>query len=404
MAQTEHQHLPYHFSKKNKQVALIIEAGNEYDKELLKGIKKYTQENEHWSIYISDYGKENTDLSWLSSWRGDGILARIENKQIAEYISELHLPTIDLSLTRTIQELPYVATKDFLMAQMAADHLTEQGLRRFGFCGDTKRHRYSKLNMHFQAYLEKTGYPCHSLCTYSSAGKSQMEQKLQLARWVEGLPKPIGILVCSQGEQLLEACQLAGVSVPEEAAIIELDHDEILCELVDRQLSTVILNTSKAGYNAASLLDQMMREHDDTYDTSILETEEHPHRPSADELAKKDKMVSDALKFIHNNACDGITVNDILNKVPLSRRILEHRFRKVLGRTPHEEIVAARLKYVKQLLSETNLTLVSIADRTGFKHAEYLSVAFKREIGISPSQYRKIHTKRRLAVNCRVES
>ena len=119
----------------------------------------------------------------------------------------------------------------------------------------------------------------------------------------------------------------------------------------------------------------------------------------AETIVSKDKIVSDALDFIQSNACDGINVMDVLNEIPLSRRVLEHRFRKVLGKTPHEEIISARIKRVKQLLLETDLTLNSIADRAGFKHTEYLSVAFKREVGISPSQYRKLNNCKKLPIN-----
>jgi LacI family transcriptional regulator len=377
-----------------KQVAFILETSNDYDKGFLKGIKQYAQENQHWSVYMCDLGINNPDLTWLSRWKGDGILARVENEQITKYILELNLPTIDLSSTRLIPELPFVGTKDYLTAQMAADHLLHQGYQIFAFCGDTKQHRYNRMHFHFQTYLEKLGYPCNLFnCSY--AGKSKMEEKIRIARWIEDLPKPIGVFACTQGLELFEACQLAGVSVPDEAAVIGFDKDEILCELLDRQLSTVILNTARTGYNAACLLDQIMAERENQLD----ENEEITNLHSAEALAKKDKYVSEALTYIHSNACEGITVNDVLTRVPLSRRMLEHRFRKTLGRTPHEEIIAVRLKYVKQLLADTNLTLVSIADRAGFKHTEYLSVVFKRELGISPSQYRKLNARRRLAVN-----
>jgi LacI family transcriptional regulator len=167
------------------------------------------------------------------------------------------------------------------------------------------------------------------------------------------------------------------------------------CEIMDRHLSTGILNISKTEYNGSYLLDQFMAENE----LKESESEQKTEIPHTETNVRKDKIVSDALNFIHSNACDGITVSDVLNEIPLSRRVLEHRFRKVLGKTPHEEIISARIKRVKQLLLETDLTLNSIADRAGFKHTEYLSVAFKREVGISPSQYRKLNNCEKLPIN-----
>ena len=188
---------------------------------------------------------------------------------------------------------------------------------------------------------------------------------------------------------------MPGYSVLDDVTVIGFGQEQILCEIMDRHLSTGILNISKTEYNSSYLLDQIMAENE----LKESESEQKTESPHTETNVRKDKIVADALNFIHSNACDGITVSDVLNEIPLSRRVLEHRFRKVLGKTPHEEIISARIKRVKQLLLETDLTLNSIADRAGFKHTEYLSVAFKREVGISPSQYRKLNNCKKLPIN-----
>ena len=83
-----------------------------------------------------------------------------------------------------------------------------------------------------------------------------------------------------------------------------------------------------------------------------------------------------------------VNVSNVLKAVPHARRLLESRFKKLIGRTPHQEIVRAQVNRVKQLLTETELSLQEIAERSGFRHVEYLSVAFKREVGMPPSRYR----------------
>jgi LacI family transcriptional regulator len=112
-------------------------------------------------------------------------------------------------------------------------------------------------------------------------------------------------------------------------------------------------------------------------------------------LATDDIDISTAMRFIRAHAVEGINVEDVLRVVPLSRRVLEARFQKILGRTPHEEITRTRLERVKELLTETDLSLTAIAHRTGYKHVEYLSVVFKRETGQSPGEYRAQHRKQR---------
>jgi LacI family transcriptional regulator len=117
-------------------------------------------------------------------------------------------------------------------------------------------------------------------------------------------------------------------------------------------------------------------------------------RQSSDVLAVADPDVSLAVRLIRQRACEGIKVDDVLERVPLSRRVLEFRFKRTLGHTPHEEILRVQLQRAQQLLAETSLPLTAVADRSGFKHVEYFSVAFKREFGQTPSSYRAEHRSR----------
>lgn len=95
-----------------------------------------------------------------------------------------------------------------------------------------------------------------------------------------------------------------------------------------------------------------------------------------------------AVRFIHENAGRGIHVRDVAAHVRASRRWLDARFVEQFGRTPHEEIVRVQFALVEQLLARSDLSLERIAGQCGFRHAEYMSVAFKRRYGVSPSQWR----------------
>ena len=108
-------------------------------------------------------------------------------------------------------------------------------------------------------------------------------------------------------------------------------------------------------------------------------------------LAIEDRHVARAVAYIRGHACNGIAVDDVLRAVPQARRLLERRFKKLLGRTPHEEILRVQLDRVKALLAQTDLSLSEIAERCGFAHVEYLSVVFKKKAGVPPSQYRAKH-------------
>jgi LacI family transcriptional regulator len=111
-------------------------------------------------------------------------------------------------------------------------------------------------------------------------------------------------------------------------------------------------------------------------------------RRSTDVLAIEDRHLARAVRFIREHACEGITVEDVLEHVPLSRSVFERRFAQLFGHTPKAEIVRARLDRIKQLLAETEMPLKQIALKVGFEHPEYLNVIFKERTGQTPGQYR----------------
>jgi LacI family transcriptional regulator len=192
-----------------------------------------------------------------------------------------------------------------------------------------------------------------------------------------------------RGREVLDVCRQLGVSVPDQVAVIGVDNDELICDLADPPLSSVIPDTERTGYEAARLLDLLMAGQAELPLAHLIKPKGIAVRSSTDVLATDDIEVSIALRFIRAHALDGIKVEDVLRAVAVSRRVLESRFERLLGRTPHEEITRVQIERVKELLTETDLPLATIADRAGYKHVEYMSVVFKRETGIPPSQYRE---------------
>jgi len=112
-------------------------------------------------------------------------------------------------------------------------------------------------------------------------------------------------------------------------------------------------------------------------------------RQSSDVLVTEDQDIAIAIRFIREQACNAISVKDVLEIVPISRSALERRMRKVLGRSPQAEIARIRLNRVKQLLEETDLLQHVIAEKSGFTHPQYMAEVFKRETGITPGVYRQ---------------
>jgi LacI family transcriptional regulator len=350
----------------------------------------YARTHRPWAFDFVEQGRGDPPPKWLANWDGDGILARIENRPIAAAVARSRLPTVDLSAARLVPALPWVETNDAVIGKFAADHLIGAGLRHFGFCGDARFNWSKWRGEQFERALRVKGFACSVYQPLERKESLVEEQTAAIARWLRTLPLPAGILACYdiRAQQVLEASREAGLSVPGEIAVVGVDNDELLCELCTPPLSSVQPNQQLAGYEAARLLDRMMHGHRPASTTLLIDPLRLVVRQSSDVLAVHDSEVAAALKYIRQHACESIDVSDVLRAVPVSRRVLESRFRRLLGGTPHQEIVRARLERVKQLLIETNQTLAQIARLTGFEHVEYLSVVFKREVGTLPSRFR----------------
>jgi LacI family transcriptional regulator len=379
--------------RKPRAVALLIETSNAYARGVLAGVMAYVRQHKPWSIYLPELGRGETPPRWLARWRGDGIIARIETREIARAVRRTRLPVVDVSAARHLPGVPWVETDDASIARLAADHLLARGFRKLAFCGEP-RFNWSRWRAeHFARIAAEAGA---EVSVYASRGTAERPAPLgvehrDLAAWVRRLPRPVGVMACYdiKAQQLLDVCRELGVAVPEEVAVVGVDNDPLLCSLATPPLSSVIPNTHRTGYEAAALLDRLMSGDRVAPSAHLIPPLGIETRQSTDVLAIADREIAAAVRFIREHACDGATIADLLRAVPLSRRVLESRYKKATGRTPHEDLLRLRLERVKQLLAETDHSLERIATLAGFDHPEYMSVAFKRETGQTPGRYRR---------------
>jgi LacI family transcriptional regulator len=378
-----------------RKVALLVETSNAYARELLHGVRAWGREQHAWSMRLSEQGRGAGLPPWLRDWRGDGIIARVNNAEIARALRRTRVPVVDVAAALATPVFPRVVTDGAAATRLAAEHLRDRGFRHFAYCGD-RQFRWSAQRGRFFTEQVRTmgGTVAHFAQPepVGETGRADAEQAALVA-WLRTLPKPAGVLACYdvRGQQVLEACHEAGLAVPDEVAVIGVHNDELLCDLCDPPLSSVIPDARRAGYEAAALLERMMAGADVPVTTRLIEPLGVAARQSTDVVAVADARVSAAVRFIREHAASGIDVADVLRAVPMSRTLLERKFRQLIGHSPHEHILRVRVERVKALLATTELAVGAIAERVGVAHPEYLSVAFRRATGLSPREYRTRH-------------
>ncbi len=381
-----------------KHVALLIESSRSYGRGLLEGVAAYVRVHGRWSLRHQEMSIDANPPGWLHDWKGDGILARIETDRMVETIRDLGIPTVDLRCWKKIDGVPRIDTDNEATVRLAVDHLRDRGLRRFAFCGFAGAD-YSVQRLTFlRKYLDTLGF---ELEAYESKGPRKlttmgaelkgMLDEAGVTAWLHELEKPVGLLASNdiRARQVLQCCQDAGIGVPDDVAVVGVDNDDVICSLCYPNLTSIEPDAQKIGHEAASLLDGMMDGADPPADTILIPPKRVIVRGSTDVVAIEDRTTAAAYRYLREHACEGISVEDVVQSVPLARRSLERRMRKHFGRTPAELIAEIRLARIKQLLEETDFPLKKIAALTGFSHDEHMAVFFRRQMGEPPGQYRK---------------
>jgi len=380
--------------KPTRQVAVLIETSREYGRGLLRGVIAFNRKNPSWSIYFQQQDLGQPIPDWLKTWEGDGILARVTNITMARQLIKTGLPLIDLRGATRELGLPTFGIDNQSVATTAFSHLASRGLRNFAFVGEPSgRHVYDDLRQ--QAFVDlvaASGSKCHVYSGRSRRSTADWGKRQDaLANWLSKLPQPIGVMCChdDRGHQVLDACRRAELQVPDQVAVIAVDNDEFLCQLAIPPLTSVDVDAERIGYEAARLLDAVMRG-DATFNKSLMfDSIGVVERQSTDIVACDDKEVAKALRFIRDNACNQLTVLDVEQHVAISRTVLNRRFKQVVGRTPKQEIVRLQLERGKRLLSTSNGTVESIAHQSGFNEAWYFIKVFRDHVGVTPGAYRR---------------
>jgi LacI family transcriptional regulator len=381
-----------------RHVALLIESSGSYGRGLLQGIARYNREHEGWSTYYRPHGPERPFPDWIANWKGDGMIVRIENKQMGELVRKSGVPVVNLRGTVRGLSFPFLAVDNNQVAQVAAQHLMERGLRSFGFCGrqpginpslDERREFFAEV-------ISKAGFPCDVFkATNPDQNAAWEEEQARLVKWIQALPKPVGIMACNdeRGLQVLDACRRAGVAVPDDAAVIGVDNDQPMCDLAIPPLTSVDVNAEGIGYEAAALLDRMMSGKKPPPKPVMLPPRGVVTRRSTDLVASEDEEVSRAVRYIREHACNRLQVSDVLNHMGMSRASLQQRMKQIVGRTIHQEIQRVRLNRAKDLLAMSNLTIKQVARESGFASVQYMTRVFRSATNETPAKYRNHRAK-----------
>ncbi|MDR2116430.1 MAG: DNA-binding transcriptional regulator [Planctomycetaceae bacterium] len=380
--------------KKQYRVAIFIESTRIYSRELIRGIAQYNRENLNWNIEFTPCSLNEPFPEWISDWQGDGILARINNKRLFHILLRKKIPVIDLRRSFTVPQIPQIGTDDQTAITILYDFFRSRGFQRFAFVG-IPRHQHPPMDVRRNV--------CRKIVTENNQTFSELEidhygfespsnqDTRKLTQWIKNLPQHTAVISCNDDMalQVLNICRKTNRIVPNDLAVAGIGNDDCLCELAMPTLTSIDLNPKRIGYEAAEMLQKMMRSDFSPPPVTFIKPNFIVSRMSTNIIATEDTIVNQALQLIGNRACDGLQVKDVLRHVHRSRMTLENRFKNIFGHTIFQEILNVRLQRVKELLSATDLTIKEIARLSGFSYSEHLMRVFHERFGQTMNDFRK---------------
>lgn len=364
---------------------------------LLRGIIRYSSQTEQWVVcrmppaYKKQLGMKGV-VKWAKNWGADVVIGQFEENDKVSLFQKNGIVALAQDYKKKFTTIPNITADYIKTGRMAADLYLHKGFRNFAFFGYKGVCWSEERCEGFRGRIEEAGFGDHFFLYDKQVIDNLWYYKAEeLRNWLISLPKPIAVMACddNQGNALIEACKSAGVKIPSELSIIGVDNDEVICTMSDPTLSSIQVDIELGGFETARMASRMLQDPDFKGTDIVLQPKKIVHRVSTSAYATDDKEVLAALQYIRQNLNKKLSVNDILREVPLSRRLLEVRFKKVIGQSIYKYISQQRIGRFSEMLLDSNDPIQDIAFKLGEDDAKGICRRFKELMGCTPSEWRK---------------
>jgi LacI family transcriptional regulator len=374
---------------------LFFVYSNRYDcANRIEGARRYA-EKVGWEIQVIERNNVDRRLDVkgiIDFWKPIGVIAECGGgiPEISrETLGRIPLVYFDEDPRGAKGRGHYVNSDSLRVGELAAKELLSLNLPNYAFVGWRRSRFWSEeRRMAFASALKLHGY---TPIIFSAPPKvTELRRRKMLAEWLKALPRPCGVFAANDAlaEEICSMASSAGITVPDELAVIGVDDDSVICERTNPSLTSIRLDFEQGGYMCAELLDRKI--HDPRFMQISLKFGPVlvARRGSTRRFAQTDRRVAKAVEYIRRNACEGVGTLEVAREMGLSRRMAEVLFRRHANRSIHEEIVTVRLERVKVLLSNLRQDISAIASLCGWSSESVLRKTFKERFGVSMREWR----------------
>ncbi len=376
-------------------ILLLIDYSSEFSRKLLRGLVQYSQDYGPWifyrlpSYYKILHGKHGV-IEWVKDKKPDAIIAQWDHEG-SDLLKNLDIPVILQNYKKRSDYFSNL-TGDYVdTGKMAAQYFINKKFKNFAFYGNKGVVWSRERAEGFMQEIQNVG---GNYFYFESEGLSENEwsnSHTDLDDWLISLPKPIALLACDDrfALEVSEICKINNIQIPDEISLLGVDNDELICNLSDPPISSILLEVEKGGYEAGRLIHQQIKERKNIPFNIVIDPVRIEERKSTDKYNIDNKYILTIVRYIEENFNTDLSIETLTQLVPLSRRNLEVKFKKELGISIYQFLLKFRVDYFSKLLINTDRSLFDIALECGFNDSKNISRVFKKMKGLSPAEYRK---------------
>lgn len=375
-----------------KKILLIIDYSIESDRELLRGMVRYSKDHGGWLFHkMPSHFEKLTNgwkhvIDWADQWKADAIVGHWPWEEMGS-LSSLNIPIV-LENHKSRSSFFSNLTGDYFgTGVLAASFFLKKRYKDFAFFG-LKGIIWSEERLQgYKEEIESKGGNLHSMMV-----NDPFEERDEVEKWLHSLPKPVALLACNDEHAFFisNICKVEGIQIPDKIALLGIDNDELLCQIADPQISSIAIKVEQGGYRLGELLDKQFESGNARPFNIVIKPGEIIERNSTRLHNIRDPYVERIVSYIDNNFDQYITLDQVFSQAPLSRRSLEIRFKKEMnGTTVYKYLLWCRMQRFAQLLSTTDYSVQEIAEMCGVLNYPNISRAFKSQFGCTPKEYRR---------------
>lgn len=389
-------------------VLLLSDFTSAFSRLLLQGFLEYSKERGDWHFYriplnrddFGDEAKMRVVMKVARQWKANAIIGQIPTLGL-EGLRSLGIPIVLQNYSRRVEGMSNITGDYYGTGELAANYFLRKGFKSFAFygTGDTVWSREREDG--FRSRLAEFG---ETVSAYNEPVNIQFGSTIEhqeLLDWLCSLPSGTALFACDDlfALRVTEACELCNIRIPDDLAVLGVDNDEILCNMSDPPLSSIVLDVKNGGYRAASQLDRMVHNPDEPQFNIVINPIRIERRKSTEGFSVSDPLVKNALNMIEHSEGQLLNISEIIDRLCTSRRVLEKHFRKEVGTTIYQYMLDYRASCFAEKILASDRAIMEIAYDLGYDDYVTLSKSFKKIYNMTPTQYRNYYKLGKTIIN-----